>query len=184
MQVTITEQPAALLTSADGIVRQSLSLDATDKNALVDSLLLAAQAELDGPKGRLGFTVAEQSVEVTVDSFDCPPIRLPGGSTISNVVVTYLDGDAAEQTLDDASYIVAADGTLSLVEAGEWPTVADQSNAIVVAYDLAPEDGDPRIDQMKAAIIMHAKMHLDMDDVETRRSAINALTSTLWVPSV
>lgn len=181
--ITITMPPAPLLTCDDEIVRQSLGLDGTDRDELTDSLLMAAQAELDGPAGRLGFTVAPQSVVFTAGTFDAPPIRLPAGSTISNVVVTYLDGDGASQTLDDASYIVGVDGAITLASGSSWPTLADQSNAVSVAYDIdGLEDGDPRIDQMKQAIIAHAKMHMDMEDPDQRRKVIDAMTSTLWVP--
>lgn len=183
MQVVISTQPEPLLTHADEIVRMSMGLDGTDRDALADSLLLSAQAELDGPKGKLGFTVAAQSVIVTAASFDDPAILLPGGSTIDNVVVTYLDGDGASQTFDDASYVVAADGTLSLAYDASWPTLYGQENAVSIAYGLTGlDEGDPRIDQMKQAIIMHAKLHMDMDEPEVRRKVIENMTSTLWVP--
>lgn len=180
--ITITIPPAPLLTCDDEIVRQSLGLDGSDRDELASSLLLAAQAELDGPNGKLGFTVAPQSVIYTAASFDLP-IRLPAGSTISNIVVTYLDGDGASQTLDDATYVVASDGAVTLASGASWPTLADQSNAVSIAYDIdGPDEGDPRIDQMKQAIIMHAKLHLDMDEPEQRRKVIENMTSTLWTP--
>ena len=180
--ITITTPPEPLLTHADEIVRQSLGLDGTDRDELADSLLLSAQAELDGPGGKLGFTVAPQSVVFTADSFDMP-IRLPGGTPLSDVVVTYVDGDGATQTLDDTSYVVAADGLLSLVAGEDWPTLAGQADAVSIAYDIdGIDDTDPRSDQMKQAIIMHAKLHMDMDDPDVRRKVIENMTSTLWVP--
>lgn len=181
--ITITTPPEPLLTSDDKIVRQSLGLDGTDRDELADSLLLAAQAELDGPNGKLGFTVATQSVLYTAATFDAPPIRLPAGTQISNIVVTYIDSAGASQTFDGASYVVTADGSLSLVSGSAWPTLADQSDAVSVAYDIdGLEDGDPRIDQMKQAIIMHAKLHMDMDEPDVRRKVIEHMTSTLWSP--
>lgn len=187
MQVTITLQPDPLLTSADDLVRQSLFLDGTDRDELADLQLLAAQGELDGPLGKLGFSVAQQSVQVIADSFDCPAIRLPGGPISGVVVVTYLDGDGATQTLDDATYLVASDGTLTLVEGGAWPTIASQANAVTITYDVGIADpDDPRVAQMKHAILMRAKEMLDPPDDggEASRKAVTALTSTLWVPSV
>ncbi len=188
MQIIITQQPEALLTSDDDIVRQSLALDGTDRDAQVDQLLLSAQAELDGPKGKLGFSVAEQSVELIADSFDCPPIRLPGGPIVDgSVVVTYLDADAAEQTLDSTTYVVGADGTLTLSDGGSWPDIADQSNAVTVAYDVGISNvDDPRIAQMKTAIILHARANLDISDDhgEAARKAVTEVSSTLWDPAV
>lgn len=181
--ITITTPPAPLLTHDDEIVRQSLSLDGTDRDALADSLLMSGQGELDGPAGKLGFTVAPQSVVYTAASFEMPVIRLPGGTPITNVVVTYLDGDGADQTLDGASYVVSPDGLVSLASGSSWPTLAEQSDAVSIAYDLEGlDDSDPRADQMKQAIIMHAKLHMEMDDPETRRKVIENMTSTLWSP--
>jgi hypothetical protein len=183
MRITVTTQPDPLLTHDDEIVRQSLGLDGTDRDELADSLLLSAQAELDGPKGRLGFSAAEQSVLVSYDSFEDPAIRLPGGPVAGSVYVTYTDADGASQELDDTTYFVSADGILSLVEGSSWPTVAGQANAISIAYDVGISDpADPRVQQMKQAIIAHAKMHMDMEDPETRRRVIEHLTSTLWTP--
>jgi len=181
--ITITTPPEPLLTHQNEMVRQSLGLDGTDRDELTDSLLLAAQAELDGPNGKLGFTVAAQSALFTAATFDAPPIRLPAGTPISNVVVTYLDAGGSSQPLDEASYVVGADGSVSLVSGSSWPALADQSNAVSIAYDIdGLEDGDPRIDQMKQAIIMHAKLHMDMDDPGVRRKVIENMTSTIWSP--
>lgn len=182
MRVTITTQPAALLTHADAVVRQSLALSGTDRDAQVDALLLAAQAELDGPKGWVGISVAQQSVEVVADAFDAPLIRLPGGPIdIDSVAITYLDGAGNEQTLA-SGYLVASDGTVTLASGASWPSIYDQAGAVTVAYDVGMTAGDPRISLMKTAIILHAKMTLDFDDVEVRRRAIEGLVRSMWVP--
>lgn len=185
MQIVVTTQPAPLLTHTDNIVRQSLALDATDKDDLADMLLLAAQAELDGPLGWVGISVAQQSVEVVASSFDCPTIRLPGGPIVGDIVVTYLDGSGATQTLDAGTYVVGGDGSLTLVDGSSWPTVASQGDAVTVAYDVGIEDGnDPRISLMKAAIILHAKMTMHFEDVDTRRDALENLLRPLKVWTV
>lgn len=186
MQVTITTQPDPLLTSSDEIVRQSLALDGTDKDELVDVLLLAAQAELDGPLGWVGISVAQQSVQVTASSFDTPQLRLPGGPIIGDVEVTYLASDGTSTSLDSDSFVLLADGTLALVSGSSWPTLVDQENAITVAYDVGIEDeNDPRVSLMKRAIIMHAGMNLDPpDDPQKTRDAIANLVRSLKVWTV
>ena len=185
MQIVVTAQPEPLLTHDDNVVRQSMALDGTDRDEQADLLLLAAQAELDGPKGKLGFSVAEQSVMVTADSFESPLIRLPGGPIPGSVVVSYLDSSGTTQIMDDSTYLVSSDGMLTLSDGSTWPALYAQSNAVSVAYDVGIEDeDDPRIEQMKSAIIMHAKLHMDFEDVEITREAITRLTSTLWDPSV
>jgi hypothetical protein len=183
VKIVITSQPAPLLTSADDIVRQSLALDGTDKDDLVDGLLLAAQAELDGPLGWVGISVAEQSVEVRVDDFVCP-IRLPGGPILDHIIVTYLaSADGSVTTLDESGYALLTDGTLQLASGQTWPALYSQGEAVRIAYDVGIEDpDDPRIRLMKTAIIMHAKMTLDFDDPDTRRRTIESLVRSMWVP--
>lgn len=183
MQIVVTTQPAPLVTLAEASV--ALGESSTDRQAYIEGLILAAQAKLDGPKGTLGISVAVQTISVVCSSFDCPPIRLPGGPITSDIEIVYLDGDGTEVTLDTGDFVVLSDGTIALPEGGSWPTIADQGNAITLTYDVGIEDeDDPRIQQMKTAIIMEVRKNLDMADPEAHAKAIDSLTSSLWVPSV
>ncbi len=177
--ITITTAPAALVSVAEAKV--ALGESGSDRNTLIEGLIAAAQGELDGPNGWVGISVAEQSAEIKAASFDEPAIRLIGGP-VTAAVVTYLDSTGAEQTLDDETYVVGTDGTLLLVAGNDWPTVADQADAITVAYDVGIEDStDPRVQQMRTAIIMHVRMTLDMVAPEASRKAIEALVRPMWV---
>lgn len=186
MQIVITAQPEPLVTLDEAKV--ALGESGNDRNSLIEAFILAAQAELDGPKGWVGISVAEQSVLVIADAFEDPTIRLPGGPIIDPVVVTYLDSDGDEQTLDAAGYVLSVNGTLSLAAGASWPTPYDQSGAISVAYDVgipAPEDddaADPRISLMKVAIILHVRMTMDGVEPEKARKAIEAIVRPMWVP--
>jgi hypothetical protein len=182
MQIIITSQPG-LLVSVDE-AKVALGESGNDRDALIEGLLWAAQGELDGPKGWVGVTVAQQGVEARFDSFDDQPIRLPGGPIIGDVLITYLDRSSDSQTLDAAGYIVATDGALSLAAGASWPYVADQAGVCTAIYDvgmIAGED-DPRIQQMKTAIILHVRMTLDGVDPAASRRAIESLVRSLWVP--
>lgn len=183
VRIVITEQPEALLDHDDDVVQQSLKLDSTDQYAQVDGLLLAAQAELDGPKGWVGISVAQQSAEVRYDTFDCEPLRLPGGPIIGAPVVKYLAADGTLVTLDTSAYVVLSDGIIAAAAGAQWPGIANQNEAVRITYDVGIQDeSDPRIQLMKTAIILHAKMTLDFDDVDTRRRAIEGLVRPMWVP--
>lgn len=180
MQVKIITPPAMLVSVEEAKV--ALGESGNDRNDLIEGLIMAAQAELDGPKGWVGISVAEQEVEATFDSFDAVPVRLPGGSIIGDVVITYLDSAGDTMTLDDALYTVQSDGSLGLTAGSAWPTLSDQAGAIAAAYSVGMSAGDPRIALMKTAIKMHVRMTLDGVEPEASRRAIESLVRSLWVP--
>jgi hypothetical protein len=182
MQIVIVSFPEMLVSLEEA--KLALGESGSDRDELIEGLILAAQAELDGPKGWVGVSVAQQGVEVTFDSFDCPPIRLPGGPIIGDVAVTYLDADGASHVLDVADYEVLPDGSLSLVAGGAWPALADQAGAIKAAYTAGMVEGEEpqRIALMKTAIKLHTRMTLDGVEPEKSRRAIESLVRSLWVP--
>ena len=98
------------------------------------------------------------------------------------VTIDYFDADGEAQTLSDAGYIVGSDGTISLADGAEWPTVAERADAITVTYDVGIDDGDdPRVALMRTAIMMHVRMTMDMWEPETSRKTIESIVRPLWV---
>lgn len=177
---TIVIPPDPLVDLED--VKVAIGESGTDRDALIETLLLAAQSELDGPNGWVGICAAQQMVSVKASSFDCPAIRLPGRPVVSATVL-YLDEDGAEQTLGGADYVIGADGTLSLTDGANWPTLADQDDTITVTYEVGIDDpDDPRHSLMRTAIILHVRMTLDGVDPDVSRKAIESLVRSMWVP--
>jgi hypothetical protein len=146
-------------------------------------LILAAQGELDGPKGWVGISVAEQGIEYVTDDFTCP-IVLPAGPVTGQVEVFYLDADGVEQVLDASVYQVAESGKLTLASGESWPSVQDTSGAVRIQYYAGIVDQfDPRIAMMKTAIKLHVRMTMDGVDREASRRAIESIVRPLWVPT-
>ena len=183
MRITVTTQPEPLVTLEEAKVALG-EIGTSDRDELITSLILAAQAELDGPKGWVGISVAQQSVEVCFDSFaGC--ISLPAGPIIEPVMVTYLDSDGTEQTLTDTTYTLLTDGRLVLTPNESWPGTYSRAEAVTVAYNVGiADEADPRIALMKTAIILHVRMTLDHEDVDKRRETINWLVSPMKVWAV
>lgn len=182
MQVVIVSYPEMLVSLDEAKV--ALGESGTDRDNLIEGLILAAQAELDGPKGWVGISVAQQGVEVRFDTFEELPLKLPGGPIIGDVVVTYLDGDSASTVLDSDDYAVLPDGSLILADGATWPALADQAGAITAAYTVGMVEGEEpqRIALMKTAIKLHVRMTLDGVDPEISRRAIESLVRSLWAP--
>ena len=179
MRLTVTTQPDPLVTVEEA--KDALGESGNDRNSLIGGLILAAQAELDGPKGWVGISVAQQSVEVHFDRF-CENMKLPAGPVIPPVAITYLDTNGAAQPLDGAVYSLLSDDSIVREPNRSWPSTYARAEAVAVAYNVGIADADdPRIALMKTAIIMHVRMTLDHEDPEKRRETINWLVSPLKV---
>lgn len=183
MSLKVTTQPSLLVSAAEAKI--ALGESGTDRDGLIGTLLLAAQGELDGPIRGVGVTVAPMAVEYRVDEFCDDGILLPGGPNNGAITsVKYLDADGAEQTLDSGTYTLLEDGTLTLAIGASWPSTYDSAEAVRIVYPVGITDpADPRIGVIKAAIILHVRMTLDMADPETSRRAIESLMRSLWSPN-
>lgn len=182
MRITVTTQPEPLVTLDEAMV--ALGESGTDRSGLIRGLILAAQAELDGPKGWVGISVAPQAVEVRFDRL-CDSMALPCGPIIAPVEVFYLDSDGAEQTLSASIYTLLTDGRLIRNPNESWPSTYSRAEAVTVAYAVGIEDdADPRVSLMKTAIKMHVRMTLDGEGQDKIREAIAWLVSPLRVWSV
>lgn len=177
MRITVTTQPDPLVTLDEAKV--ALGESGSDRDEFITGLIAAAQAELDGPKGWVGISVARQSVEVRFDAF-CDGMQMPGGPVIEPVTLTYLDSNGSTQTLATEVYAVLSDGRIALVPAKSWPSTYSRAEAVTAAYDVGIEDqNDPRIALMQTAIKLHVRMTLDGDDPDTRRRTIDWLVAPL-----
>lgn len=183
MRIVVTTQPAPLVSLDE--MKTALGEDGDDRNALITGLIMAAQGHLDGPKGIAGFAVAEQSVEVFFDDFECP-IFLPGVTIAAPLTgVSYAAVEGTYTVLNAATYALQSDGRLSLATGGAWPTTITTGDAVKVEYDLGiTDEDDPRIEMMKTAIMMHVKMNIDMADPELYQRVISSLIAPLRVMSV
>lgn len=172
-------QPPEPLVSLDDM-KVALGESGNDRNDFIETLVMAAQGELDGPNGWVGISVAPQIAQVAASTFD-PAIRLIGGP-VFGVTINYFDANGDAQTLSDAGYIVGSDGTISLADGAKWPTLAERADAVTVTYDVGIDDGDdPRVALMRTAIMMHVRMTMDMWEPETSRKAIESIVRPLWV---
>jgi len=183
MKLTVLTQPQPLVTLDEA--KTALGESGSDRNGLITTLILAAQAELDGAKGWVGISVAEQTVEVRLDGF-CDETQLPAGPVISPLTsVKYLDSDGVEQTLDDATYVLLTDGRLILADEQSWPATLSTDEAVRVVYDVGIADADdPRVSLMKSAILMHVKMTIDMADPKVYREAMGNLVFPMQALSI
>lgn len=106
-----------------------LRVDTSADDAMLRAIGEAAAQRLDGPDGILGRCLRPQQWLYSVASWPVDRVVIPLSPVISIDAVTYLDTDAAEQTLAIDQYRVIAGGTgyscIGRATGITWPPVLD-----------------------------------------------------------
>lgn len=144
------EAPDPVVSSADAQLRIAALADVD--YAIVDALLAAATARLDGPTGVLGRALGVQTWDMKWDGYywgaEFPNasyvsdqwltrshIKIPLPPLISVDSVTYLDDNGDEQTWATDNYRVTGIGGQGRVVAiSGWPSVGDFADALTVRF--------------------------------------------------
>lgn len=141
-RLTRTVDPAALISTDD--MKGYLKVDYNDDDTLIDDLIAAAAAHMDGRDGVLGRALLTQTWTLALDDFPCETwddpyagIRVPLPPLQSVSSITYLDGLGVEQTLATSVYAVdtaSQPGIISLKNGQSWPSVQDVRNAVTITF--------------------------------------------------
>lgn len=127
-----TVAPAdALLTLAE--LKAHLRVDHAEEDTLLEGLIAAATAYLDGWSGVLGRCLIQQTWRQDAESFAAAsPLPFPD---ISSVSVAYTDANGSDQALDASVYqlVNRAAGSFLVLRNGQgWPAVATRPDAVRV----------------------------------------------------
>lgn len=150
-----TEAPSqALLELTDA--KAHLRVLHSDEDALIEGLVAAAQAHLDGFSGVLGRALVTQEWSRSFDGLPaCTSFRLPLGPLGDAVSVTYFDAAGVEQSFTDFHAVADAIGPMVvLTDGAQWPSTATRPDAVTVTWTCGY--GDPA--DVPAAIIHAAKL--------------------------
>lgn len=158
MSVVVVTPPSVLPVSLDE-ARRFLRIDGGDEDDVLQALILAATAKLDGPDGWLGRSLCEQVLELRLMGFPAYPVELRYGPVIDIVGVTYWDEAGVTQTVDPAVYRIL-DGHLALACGQSWPS----SRYVRVRY-RAGYVGNAIPAPIKTAILLYVRQ-LRGDDGE------------------
>ena len=166
MDLVLLDPPGEpLLTTAEA--KAQLRVDFGDEDGLIDNLVAAANAWLDGYSGILGRALVTQTWRLYFDYFFADwRIALPLPPLQSVVQIQYVDNNGATQTVDPTLYQVL-DGSLAAVQPvyGQiWPIPRLQARAawvdFVAGYGTAAEVPQ----SVKAAALLmvsHLYVHRD-----------------------
>ena len=113
-----------------------LRVDDTNSDTLIQSMIDAAVAHLDGWAGILGRCLVTQSWRQDYPAF-ASRLRLPLGPVATISSITYYDADNASQTLASAVYTHLTDATgtyVTLKPDQEWPATYRRPEAVSITY--------------------------------------------------
>lgn len=141
-------QPTALLpvrTAAPGArilsnaeAKKHLNVDFSDDDDYIASLVLAAEAHLDGFAGVLGRALITQTWKRSFDAFpDGDVIRLPLGPLLSVSTVMYYDQSGSNLAFGASSYHAISDAIgpcVKLADTAVWPNTAERPDAVTVTW--------------------------------------------------
>lgn len=117
-------------------VKAWLDITYTEKDAVLNGLIAAATAHLDGWTGILGRALCEQTWRQDFDRFaSC--LRLPLAPVISIASVKYDDASDVERTVDSGNYEVVVDELGPYVKFQDdyaFPEIHTQRPAVRVTY--------------------------------------------------
>lgn len=133
--LTRTVAPAeAIISVAD--FKTNNNIAHADDDTLIGGLVAAAEAMLDGPRGRVGKCLVNQTWAYSVRCAD-DRLSLPAVPAVSITSVSYFDGAGDEQTLnldgfwfqksEDWAYLEPKSGFA-------WPALEDRADALTVTY--------------------------------------------------
>jgi len=125
----ITAPAVEVLSLAEA--KEHLRVDHDDEDTLIEALIGAATAWLDGWTGVLGMCLEAQTWEMTLDRFPAREFCIPLGPVVSVDAITYVDSDDVEQTLAGTEY-EAAGARVRPVDG--WPSTSTNYDAVKVRF--------------------------------------------------
>ncbi|WP_230769528.1 head-tail connector protein [Sphingomonas sp. Leaf4] len=133
-RVLVVTPPVPVVTVAEA--KQHLRVDSDDQNAMIEGLIAAATAHIDGPDGYLRRAIGSQVLEAGMDSFCYDRIDLPYPPVIEVQSIRYEGTDGVWRTLDPGRY-ETRDGSIGSAWGVSWPAVRryrGASRSVLIRY--------------------------------------------------
>lgn len=134
-----------------------LRVDHADEDSVIETLVRAAMARIDGPHG-IGWGMMAQTWALSLDGF-IDTILLPGAPVKSVTSITYLDTDGTSQTVDSGNYRVDLSRDQPRVTPAyglSWPVARAVNGAVTVTY-VVGESSEVNVPaDLKTAVLLLA----------------------------
>lgn len=176
MRVSVITPPARAVSLADARV----FLGSAGTDALLDMLLIAAQAEIEPPENPWGRAFGAQTLEMAfgAEEWRCRQLKLWYPPIVSVSSVHYIDADGVEQELAPAAWLQDGESVVPAIGAS-WPDVACRAEAARVVY-VAGSATIP--EPVKLAIVMSAQhlLAFGREDIFVKKEVTEGVGSTEW----
>lgn len=163
-------------------VKGHLRVDHDDDDVLIEAYIAAACSHIDGPRGVLGKSVWEQTLELRQNVF-CGPIRLPYGPVSDVVSVKYVDTAGIEQTLSDTAYVLSGD-SIVLAYDQSWPSHRGDAEGVRIQYVAGYDPVPTAIEQALLLLVGHWYANRETVNVGNIVSELPFATQALLAPYV
>ena len=166
--------PVEVITPADPIVLPEQIRGGTSGDTALAAMIAAVTRSIAAPTGWLGRSLGEQTLRWTGGCF---PERLPYRPVIEVDSVEYTAPDGTTGTVDPADYRLVVDRLI-----GEWPTVANEPDAVRITY-VAGYESVP--DEAIQAIVLGTQYLRDLRAADglVRSETVEGLGATTYVVS-
>lgn len=161
-------------------VKAHLNVEHDDHDAIIEAYIDAACAYVDGPAGILNRSIWAQTLELRQNVF-CAPIRLPYGPVTEVVSVKYVDTDGVEQTLDDATYLLAGDEVV-LAYDQNWPSLRGDTEGVRIRYEAGYDPTPRAVIQALLMLIAHWYANREAVNIGNITSELPMATQALLAP--
>jgi uncharacterized phiE125 gp8 family phage protein len=133
------------VTPADPVVdvaaaKEHLRVDHPDQDDMIEALVAAAQATIEGPTG-IGVAIGPSSWRLSLDAFPAE-IRIPLGPVRAISAITYVDASGGVQTLDAANYTADLDARPARIAPAfgkAWPATRETLGAVKILFSAGPD---------------------------------------------
>jgi uncharacterized phiE125 gp8 family phage protein len=126
--------PAAMPVTLDEVKANS-RIDHNNENTLIETMIAAATAHLDGYEGALGRCLITQTWEMFLDAFDDETITIPLGPIGAVTKIEYLSNGAYTEWVSSGNWTASVAAFLATITpVGSWPTPDDTANAVRITF--------------------------------------------------
>jgi len=173
MRVVVTAPPEPVVDVE--LAKAHLRVDGDGEDTLIEAYVAAATAHLDGPAGWLGRAIGEQTLELRCGRF-CNPLPLPYGPVQSVESVKYIDTNGAEQTADEALYVLNGN-SVGLTYRSSWPSLRGDVEGVRVEYVAGYAPGEVPAPIIAAILLMTGDLFASRESTGQVTAAINMSTT-------
>jgi len=179
-----TVEPSLSLLTLEGVKEHLRVLD-EDSDSLIEGLIEAVTAHLDGYTGILGRALLPQTWAMKIGAFpSCGMIRIPLGPVIGTPTISYYNTAGTVQSFSSFYLVADAIGpAIVLHDTANWPSTFTRPDAATLTWQCGYADADAVPAAIKqAALLMIGHWFANREAVAAPQAELPLTVSALLAP--